>query len=154
MKCITTEIELIGGRLSQFNGYTFNSMARFGDRYIGASGAGLAVLGGDSDDGGAIESVFHVATTDFGIQSNKSVFAVYLGVESDGDLELVVAVDETDPVEIEVSIADGGFQRKRVRVPGNLVGRYWTIGVSNPGGGYFAVESIEALVKVMHSSHV
>ena len=154
MRCVTTEIELTGWRIGQYNNYSFNSMAKFGDIYLGASRAGLSTLGGEQDNGMGIQSGFFIPLSDFGVQHNKSIFAVYLGVESEGDLILTVSVDEVDPVEIEVPVSTSGFQRKRIRVPGTLVGRYWSLGVSNPGGSYFSVESIDALVKIMHSSHV
>lgn len=154
MRCITTEIELTGWRLSQHNMFSFNSMARFGDTYLGASRNGLVVLGGESDNENQIQSAFWTPVSDFGIQHNKNIFALYLGVETDGDLLVSIKVDENDPLDIEVPVAVTGFQRKRVRVPGTQLGRYWSVGISNTGGSYFSVESIEALVKLMHGSHV
>ena len=67
------------GGTTQYRNYPFNSVAKIGGKYYGASADGLFLLEGDDDNGEPIESVFGLGQMDFGNPQLKTVAYCYLG---------------------------------------------------------------------------
>ena len=67
------------GGTTQYRNYPFNSVAKIGGKYYGASADGLFLLEGDDDNGEPIESVFGLGQMDFGNPQLKTVTYCYLG---------------------------------------------------------------------------
>lgn len=154
MQCIVFDINLEGRRTSQYKNFTFNSMTRFGDSYLLANKHGLFIYEGHKDGTSLILSEFQIATTDFGIPNLKGIHSVYLGLETSEDLVLTVSADEKAPRDYILRASKNGQQRIRVRLGRKQFGRFWSFKISNPAGGFYAVDSIEVLPKLRHSGHV
>lgn len=80
---------------SQYRTAPFDSYASFKGKDYAAGPDGLVVLGGDTDDGAAIEWSLKTFLMDFGTGKFKRVPAVYIGADTSGTL--VVKVITIDP---------------------------------------------------------
>lgn len=67
------------GGTTQYDNYPFNSVAKIGGRYYGATDEGLFLLDGDDDAGEPIVSVFGLGQMNFGNPQLKTVTNCYLG---------------------------------------------------------------------------
>lgn len=84
-----------GRGLSNYRNYPFNSFARIGDRYYGASSMGLYRLGGPSDAGEPIAAKLRIGLSNLGESRLKRLPEAFVAYTSDGTLLLrVIVVDE------------------------------------------------------------
>ena len=67
------------GGTTQYKNYEFNSVAKIGGRYYGASSDGLFLLDGEDDAGEPVEASFGLGQLDFGSPQLKTVAHCYLG---------------------------------------------------------------------------
>jgi len=72
------------GGTTQYENYPFNSVAKIGGRYYGASEDGLHLLEGEDDAGQPIEASFGLGQMDFGSPQIKTVTYCYLGAAAGG----------------------------------------------------------------------
>lgn len=144
-------IELTGARASQYAGYDFNSMCRFGDVFLGAGDDGIAVLdSGHLDGTEQIEAFFELPTSDFGSDHQKRLRAAYLGCETNGQMMFSVKDDDDNERHYLVDPNHSGNQQHTIKVPlgRNGKGRYWMVRIENINGADFSVDSI-ALVPII-----
>ncbi len=142
----TLDLNVKAEATTQYLDWKFNSMARSGSIYAGASSSGLFVIGrGEGNDGAPIEAYLEPVTTDFGISNPKKLRFVYLGFQSDGDLELEIRVDDKVARTYLIIAHKGGQQRTRVAIGRDGKGRYWSFRIKNTGGADFSVDSIKVL---------
>ena len=153
MKCITFDLAIDGFRSSQFKNYSFNSMAKFNDTYLGANNHGLFELIGTKDNTTIIVAEFAPVLTDFGIHNSKRLYALYLGLETDDDLQVAIYADEVLKKTYTLYAKKTGQQRIRQRIGWDAKGRYWAFIISNPKGNHFAVDAIDILPQIRHGSH-
>lgn len=73
-----------------YSNYSFNSMARIGMRYYGASEQGFFRLDGDDDDGEPIAARVLTGELDFGTPALKRVLEAHIGCIAKGDLVLKI----------------------------------------------------------------
>jgi hypothetical protein len=136
---------------TQYINYDFNSMVRFGNKYLGACDDGIFELDGDTDSGDYIGAYFEPITTDFGISNPKKVRFIFLGYEAEGDLLITLSADEGDEQSYTVDSQKTGQQRRRVTTNRNMRGRYITPKISNTLGCDFGFDSMDiALVVKSH----
>lgn len=153
MKCITFDLTLDGGRSSQFKSFNFNSMAKFNGTYLGANNQGLFELVGNTDNNTIIVAEFAPVMTDFGVHNSKRLYVMYLGLETDDDLQVQISVDEALVKTYTLIAKKTGQQRIRKRIGWDAKGRYWSFVISNPKGNHFAVDAIDILAQARHASH-
>ncbi|MBE9570765.1 MAG: hypothetical protein IMF11_09060 [Proteobacteria bacterium] len=134
---------------TQYINYDFNSMVKFGDKYLGACDDGIFELDGDTDDGAYIGAYFEPIVTDFGISNPKKVRFVFLGYEAEGDLIVTLSADEGDEQSRIVNSLKTGQQSTRVSVNRNMQGRYIKLGVSNVLGCDFGFDVMDVAIVVM-----
>ena len=145
---ISLMINLIAKVTTQHDVFPFNSMVKFGNKYLGASDDGLFTIGGSLENELPIGASFTLFSTDFGTPNNKRLRNLYYRYESDGDLEVRVTVDD-DPERSEVyPIPQMKLGQQRVTVPvgRNLHGCFWKIETMNTRGCDFSIDAIDALV--------
>ncbi len=140
---------ILPGATTQYINYDFNSMVRFGDKYLGACDEGIFELDGDTDNGKYIGACFEPITTDFNIESPKKVRFMFLGYEAEGDLLITLSADEGDEQSYTVSSTKTGQQRRRVTANRNMRGRYITFKVSNVRGCDFGFDAMDVTLIVM-----
>jgi hypothetical protein len=134
---------------TQYTNYAFNSMVKFGDKYLGADANGIHELDGDTDNGLDIDAFFEPILTDFGFSNPKRVRFIYMGYEADGNLLLTLAADQG--AETDISVASGKTRQQRKTIPGlrSIQGRYFMFRISNVNGCDFGVDSIDVECCVM-----
>lgn len=151
---ITLDVQLNGGRFSQYTNFPFNSMVRFGERFLGAGPSGLFEIGANNDNGTSIDAMFELPTTDIGIHQMKRIRFVYLGLEAEGKMEFLVTTDQqTSKTKVyRVSnVKPSGQQRIRFSIMRTQYGRYFTTAMRNVAGADFKIDNITVLPVVLSS---
>lgn len=137
---------------SQYANWNFNSMTKFGGRFIGANEDGIFILDeADKDGDEDIDARFRSALTDFSALNFKRIRRIYLGYEADGDLEAHVGADEREDQVIEVPTKRKTLKEhgKGFPVGRDIKGRYFDIEVRNLNGADFSVDEITLVPVVL-----
>lgn len=129
---------------TQYLNFTYNSMVRFGDRFLCASDSGLFEMTGNTDDGTNINSYFELMTMDFGSSNQKRLRAVYLGYEAVGDITLVVSTEMGTSESYTVPATTSGQHARRIMISRAIKGRYWTFKVQGDSVS-FCIDEIRVL---------
>lgn len=151
---ITLDAQLNGGRFTQYDGFAFNSMVRFGEKFLGANSSGLHLIGADKDNGVDIAAEMELPTTDLGVQQKKRLRFLYFGYEVDGAIDVVVTYDQkatTTKTYRMGKIETSGQQRNRLPIRRDAHGRYLTLAVRNVAGSDFSLDSIDGLLVILSS---
>jgi hypothetical protein len=146
-------LHLLGEQLSQYANYNFNSVCRFGDKYLGANDSGIFELdSGDDDAGTDIEAFFELLTTDMGTEHQKRIRSVYVGYETNGDLLLTVKDDEDNERHFTLKPNHVGNKQQTSKVPigRDGKGRYWMFRIDNVNGSDFGINSITAVPVILN----
>lgn len=126
----------------------YNSMCKFGDKYLGATGAGLFEIGGYNDNGSQIAARVDSGQFDSGMNNKKRFRYFYFGLETAGSLKLSVYGDGMLAGEYTVT-NKSGMQNVRVPISRSVKARYWQWRIENISGAFFALYSVEALPVVL-----
>lgn len=131
---------------TRFDNYSFNSFAKIGDQYYGASDDGLFELDGETDAGEEIDASALFRRDRAGSSQQKHVDRVYVHGTSDNKVEVrVVAPDgKLYAYRSEVELGDE-VTVQRVKIGRGLVAQYWQMEVRNVAGGELNVDQIEVV---------
>lgn len=133
--------------VSTYKDFAFNSFTQFAGKHFVAGEGGLYQLGGDTDDGVAIEASFKTMMIDFGTSAMKRVQTAYLGYTASGRLILrvhAVTGGELREHWFEATHHTANAPRQQGRQLGRgLVSRYWQFELINVNGADFHVHEIE-----------
>lgn len=152
MNCASFVFNITGKQTSQLKGPVFETMAEVSNSTFLANKNGLFILSGSLDNGAVISSKVRLAKTDFGIQNEKRLYALYIWMQISKPLTIEVQSDE-ETHKVNVSSEDvSKVVRYRIRLPRTLKGRYFSISFSSPSG-VFVLDSVDAEVTVLHSGH-
>jgi hypothetical protein len=146
-------IELTGSRASQYEGYDFNSMCKFGDVYLGAGDAGIKVLDSGSLDVAAnISAFFELPTSDFGDEHQKRVRAAFLGLEASGSVLFTLKHDDgtSRSYTVTPTLITNKQHMVKVWAGRNGKGRYWMVRIDNVSGSDFSVDAIALLLVLLN----
>lgn len=145
---ITLDINTKVMATTQYLNWEYNSAVKFGRTYLGASAAGLFKIGGDTDNGQPITAFLETGATDLGLEHNKRLRFVYIGMKCSGNLLLEIMVDGGAWRSYTIA---GGPTRQNVSVPigRDGAGRYWTFRLSNVDGVPFSVWTLQTLPVVL-----
>ena len=136
------------GGTTQYEGFEFNSFAKIGGRYFGASAEGLFLLEGDSDAGVPIAASFGFGQLDFGSPQLKTINYCYLGAAA-GALALKVdALLNGAPASFSYPARGHGQSMRELRfdLGRALRSTYITPTFSNVNGSSFEVDSVRFLI--------
>lgn len=150
---LTVDTFLKRGTSSQYLNFNFNSMARFGDIFLGANEDGLFTIGGDNDNGDDIAAFLETRTTDFGNSNPKKAREIVVGYEADGDLSVTVTAEDAESESITFDATKTGQQRRMKRVSRKCKGRYWKVKVANVDGADFSLDEIEMHIRPFAHNH-
>lgn len=145
----------VGFPLAQQRGLDFNSLCRFQGKTLGANANGIFELdSGDTDSGVDIEAFVGFPKSDFNVENQKRLRAVYLGMESDGKLILRIKLDEgTQGDFILEPVLDSERQEgNKVYIDRMWHGRYVEMEVRNLDGSDFSLDFISLLLAVLHKN--
>lgn len=136
---------------SRYTNYPFNSFMRIGDRYYGATDAGLYRLGGADDAGEPINAALRLGMSSLGTRVLKRIASGYLGYTSSGDLRLKVIVADSTTGAREAHVyrlyatGAGSAREGRIKVGKGLKSVYYDFQVENVDGADFELDVIEIL---------
>lgn len=150
--CLGICIELSGSRASQYEGYDFNSMCKFGEVYLGGGDSGIMVLdSGHLDATVPVESFFELPTSDFGHEGQKRLRSAYIGGETNGEIVLTLKDDDGNERAFLVAPNHSGNQQHTMKVAlgRNGKGRYWMVRIDNVNGSDFSIDTISVLPIIM-----
>lgn len=122
------------GAASEYQGLSFNSLCKIGNRYFGASDTGIHEIAGNDDDGASIATYVQSGMIDFGTALEKSVPVAYLGANVDGRVALGVSVSEKAGVSTywyEANRELEAINNVKVPIGKGLSGRYWKFGIAS-----------------------
>jgi hypothetical protein len=151
------------GGVTEYTGWTFNSLMTWRGHTFGASASGIFELAGDADDGVAIDSEFRTCNTDFSQIDAKGAFSpfakrptdAYLSYQSDEEMLFTVYADDEA---FEYTVPKGRYYPRapssKVRPHKTELGKgiesnYLQFGVKNRDGGDFLFDSARALVDIL-----
>jgi len=128
--------------MTRYDNYAFNSLARVGQSYFGASRDGLYRLEGPDDDGVRIDSQINLGRMNFGTQQRKALPFVYVGIASDGRPVLKV---EADGETFYYRLRDWSteLENQRFELGRGLRAAYYNLTIINEGGHAFELAEIE-----------
>ena len=136
--------------LTQYTNYPFNSFAVFNNQFMGASGAGLFVLTGASDNGVNIDSSMRTGITDMGTSHLKKVEFIYVGYRATGDLKLRVNTNDSHVRDYLIKHnGETGLHVKSVKLGKGVVARYWQLEMQNINGADFNLNTLEIKPNVL-----
>lgn len=130
---------------TSYSGYGFNSFARIGDRYYGASEEGLFELDGDTDAGAPIRAVISPGKLGFGTSAKKTVVDCYVGMSGEGYLTLKVIAEGQEYLYRTRSFSEE-MQQQKIDLGLGLRTNYVTLELFNENGEDFEVDTLEFLV--------
>ena len=131
------------GAVSEYQGLSFNSMAKINGRYFGATDQGIVELTGDQDSGKDISFYIQGGLLDFGTSKLKSMTYGYLATDSAGRIALGIAVSEKSGASTdwyEVATDEEAIGNVRLPIGRGYRGRYWKFSIAGT-----AMKSFEAI---------
>jgi hypothetical protein len=129
--------------VSEYQGLRFNSTARIGNRYFGATDTGIYEMTGTKDAGADIATYIQTGLMDFGSSLEKSVPYAYLGCDAEGRVALGVSVSEKASVRqywYEVTSDNEAVNNLKIPIGKGLKGRYWKFEIASD-----ALQSFDAV---------
>jgi hypothetical protein len=103
------------GGTTQYTGYEFNSAARIGGRYYGATAEGLFLCDGDSDDGAPIDASFGPGQLNFGSPQIKTVPYCYVGASAGAMRMTMDALVNGQPAHFAYPALEHGSSMRELR---------------------------------------
>lgn len=128
-----------------YSNFGFNSYARIGDQYYGASESGLFALDGDTDVGEPIRGVIGLGQRNFGTSAKKTVVDCYVGMSGEGRLVLKV-IAEGQPYLYRTRSFSDQMQQQKIDLGKGLRTNYVTLELFNEEGQDFEIDAVEFLV--------
>lgn len=136
------------GGTSFYESYPFNSFARIGGKYYGASADGLYVLEGESDAGQEIDASFGFGQMDFGSPQVKILSYCYLGAAA-GSMRLQIdSLVNGRPASYTYPARGHGSSMREIRfdLGRGLRSAYATPTFYNSNGDAFDVDAVRFVV--------
>jgi len=132
--------------ITEYKDFPFNSFAYFNGQYLGANGNGIFVLGGNKDNGKDISASIELPPVDFGEGFIKRAREAWFTYRADGQLTLVIRLDEHETWESTLELAGARSHEERVKIARGIRNRFLGFGVRNEAGCDFDIESLRVLV--------
>jgi hypothetical protein len=145
--CLHCNLRNVG--TTQFVNYPFKSLCVFNDRILAAGPDGLFAIGGNKDNGGDIEAYAKLPTTDLGSSNQKRIRKMFVGYESDGNIDITVQVDERPGHDFRLSPTSSYQHGAELNGRRDQKGRYLSFTIKNIDGSDFSIDSIDALVNIL-----
>jgi len=135
------------GAITEYNRFNFNSMAYRGDQLITASASGLYAVGANKDDGRDIDAVVLFGVTDMYEKILKRARESWITMRADGDVSLIVKVDEATEYYYPVEHKHGEQHayESRAKIGRGINSRFIQFGLKNLGGSNFRIESMKVM---------
>lgn len=119
------------GAVTEYQNYAFNSFAKLGNKYIGASSSGLYELLGDDDDGTNIVATLRSGFAQWGGAHLGSFKAAYLAVRGAG--QFVLRVITGDDKTYNYTVTTESMKTTKVNMGKGLRARYFAFELVSSG---------------------
>lgn len=119
------------GATTEYRDYTFNSFARVGNHYLGASESGLYRLLGDDDDGEAIIASIRGGYMQFGGPRLSRLAAAYIATRGEGDFVLKILTG--DGLSYNYAVATRNMRSTKVHMGKGQRARYFAFELIGDG---------------------
>lgn len=135
--------------ITTYDHYPFNSFAKIGGRYYGATSTGVYLLEGDTDDGTAIAARLRLGMSEMGTRLKKSYSEVYVGYTGNGQMLLrVIFTDDGSgqklAAEYRMKPRPAAGRRESRFEPGKgLQAIYFDFELENINGADFDLSSVD-----------
>ncbi len=126
--------------VTEYSGYDFNSFAKVGAHYVGASSSGIYTLDGSTDAGTSIIAKIKSGFAQFSGSKFTSFKAAYLGVRGEGDFVLRVVDGEGKSYDYAVSTRN--TRSTKVHMGKGLRARYFSFELISTGQD-FDLDTVE-----------
>jgi hypothetical protein len=127
----TWAINTRSGAVTEYENYAFNSFARFGDKYVGASDSGLYELLGDDDAGADIVATIRSGFAQWAGTRLSSFKGAYLAIRGGGDFVLKVITGDGTTYNYAVNAQD--MKTTKIRMGKGLRARYFAFELVSTG---------------------
>jgi hypothetical protein len=131
------------GAMTEYGNFNFNSIVRFGERYLASGPNGLFVLGGEDDYGTDISALIRTGLNDYGNSMLKRIPRIYVSGEFDDDV--LFSTISTEDGKRTYRLVDNevtGEQQRRVPVGRGPKSARWQLEVQNVDGGKMGISKI------------
>lgn len=131
------------GSLVEYNNFQFNSIIKFGDRYLASGPNGLFVLGGDDDAGTEIASLVRTGLPDYGNSFLKRLSRIYVSGDFRGDMYF--STISTEDGKRTYTLVDNGIigeQQRRVGIGKGPKSVRWQLEMANKDGAKFGLSKM------------
>jgi hypothetical protein len=139
---------------SRYTNYDFDSFFKIGTKQFGINTSGIYEITGDKDFSGEsnqsqINAQITLPASAFGEQVMKQCSDAIIYGRTDGDIEVVVTIDESEQFEGFYIISDDrtGMHRRRVKIPKGLKGNVWQYTIKNVDGSAFDLNAFEVFLR-------
>jgi len=151
----TWVVNTLNGAVTNYEDFTFNSFARMGQKYIGASSDGIYELNGDDDAGTDIIATVKSGLAQMVGQSRFTQFrGAYLGVRSDveGKHKFFMKLETGDGVERTYGVNVKNMETTKIHLGKGLRARYFSFELISTGQD-FDLDTVE-FVPILASRRV
>ncbi|MNY27743.1 hypothetical protein D3C86_1616700 [compost metagenome] len=136
-------VNLDNNASTTYSNYSFNSFARIGNHYYGASDEGLFELAGRNDDGEPIQAAIGLGDLDFGSRHLKTISEAYVGMSGDGELYMKVTGEDERSYIYKTRGFGPRLAQRRIELGRGLQANYLTVELFNKDGSDFELDSVE-----------
>ena len=126
-----------------YSNYNFTSMTTLNDNTYMVNDSGLFKMGGTTDNLANITSRIKTAGIDAGTSSLKNFPEIYLGIQSDGEVVVVVKTDERLEVMYKVNTVTSVQDMQYVKLGKGLEGSTWQFELIDNNATQFDLRGIE-----------
>lgn len=130
------------GSTTRYENYDFTRYIRIDGFNYGVKSDGVYLIGGETDDGLEVRSSMDFGKKNFGSTAHKMLRGAYVGLESNGGMQLRVVDDTGVPYFYKLAASDG-LNTKRVDLGRGLKANYYSLQLYNEGGADFDIADIE-----------
>lgn len=137
---VTWAVNTITGGVTEYTNFNFNSFARSGNKYLGASSEGLFELNGDDDEGDPIIATMRSGLAQLGGSRFTAFKSAYIGMRGGGDVFLKLVTGDGTETTYKVKTED--MATTKVNLGKGLRARYFAFELTTTGQD-FDLDSIE-----------
>ena len=129
------------GAVTEYQNYEFNSFAKVGDTYVGASATGLYELVGDDDQGLDIAARIKGGFMQFGSTRLSRLKAAYIATRGEG--EFVLRIETGDGAVYDYTCSTRNMRSTKVHMGKGQRARYFAFELISTDGHDFDLDTLE-----------
>lgn len=126
--------------VTEYSNYNFNSFAKLGRHYVGASSSGIYTLDGSTDAGTSVIARIKSGFAQFSNSKFSSFKAVYLGVRGEGNF--ILRVVDGEGKSYDYAVATRNTRSTKVHMGKGLRARYFSFELISTGQD-FDLDTVE-----------